>query len=110
MGFRFRRSINLGIGRLNLTKRGISSISTGVPALRVNIGKRGTRTTVGIPGSGVSYSTSTNARTTRNTGRNRRLAPPRAGLVAQLTSIVHFAIVCLMFFIAIVVVVELLSR
>ena len=57
MGFRFRKSIKLAPGvRLNLTKKGISSLSVGKRGASVNIGKKGTRGTVGLPGSGLSYS------------------------------------------------------
>lgn len=57
MGFRFRKSIKLAPGvRLNITKKGISSVSVGKRGATVNVGKKGTRGTVGIPGSGLSYS------------------------------------------------------
>jgi Protein of unknown function (DUF4236) len=81
MGFRFRRSIKLLPGiRLNFGKRGFirrfaphlsrvleaapsgvrrrqasSSTSIGVRGAHVTFGKTGTRTTVGLPGSGISY-------------------------------------------------------
>ena len=55
MGFRFRRSIkNLPGIRLNFGKRGVST-SIGVRGAHVTFGKTGTRTTVGLPGSGISY-------------------------------------------------------
>jgi len=56
MGFRFRKSIKVFPGvRFNLSKSGVSA-SVGVPGLTTNIkpGRR-SRTTVGVPGSGVSY-------------------------------------------------------
>jgi hypothetical protein len=57
MGFRFRKSIKIAPGvRINLSKKGISSLSVGKPGATVNVGKKGTRGTVGIPGSGLSYS------------------------------------------------------
>ena len=57
MGFRFRKSIKLAPGvKLNLTGKGISSVSLGKNGAKVNISKKGTRSTVGIPGSGLSYS------------------------------------------------------
>ncbi|WP_201526111.1 MULTISPECIES: DUF4236 domain-containing protein [Psychrobacter] len=57
MGFRLRKSIKIVPGvRINLTKKGVSSLSVGKRGARVNIGKKGTRGTVGIPGSGLSYS------------------------------------------------------
>jgi hypothetical protein len=55
MGFRFHRSIKILPGiRLNFGKRGVST-SIGVRGAHVTFGKTGTRTTVGLPGSGISY-------------------------------------------------------
>ncbi len=57
MGFRFRKSIKLFPGfKINLTHKGISSASIGKPGASLNIGKKSTRTSVGIPGTGLSYS------------------------------------------------------
>jgi Protein of unknown function (DUF4236) len=54
-GFRFRRSIRLIPGlRLNLSKSGVSA-SVGTRGAWLTFGKRGTRATVGIPGTGISY-------------------------------------------------------
>lgn len=59
MGFRFRRSIRILPGvRLNVSKGEVST-SIGGRGHSVNIGKRGVRGTVGIPGSGLSYTTKT---------------------------------------------------
>jgi hypothetical protein len=54
--FRFRRSIRILPGvRLNLGKRS-ASVSLGVRGAHVTLGgPQGTRTTVGIPGTGLSY-------------------------------------------------------
>ncbi|MCH4239510.1 MAG: DUF4236 domain-containing protein [Oscillospiraceae bacterium] len=56
MSLRFRKSINLGHGvRLNIGKKGVG-ISAGVKGARVSINSSGRKTTsVGIPGTGVSY-------------------------------------------------------
>ena len=57
MGFRFRRSVKLLPGvRLNFSTRGIST-SIGGRGATVNISRRGVRSTAGIPGTGLSYST-----------------------------------------------------
>ena len=57
MGFRYRKSLRLARGmRLNLTGRGLSSFSVGRPGSTLNFGRNGVRGTVGIPGSGLSYS------------------------------------------------------
>ena len=53
MGWRFRKKI----GPLNITKNGISSISLGRRGFTVNINEKGTRTTFGLPGTGLSYQT-----------------------------------------------------
>lgn len=56
MGFRFRKSIKLFPGvRLNISKTGLST-SIGGRGATINLGKNGARGTVGIPGSGLSYS------------------------------------------------------
>lgn len=55
MGFRFRKSIKIAPGvKLNVGKKGISSVSIGGKGYTKNISKRGTRTTVSL-GHGVSY-------------------------------------------------------
>lgn len=56
MTLRFRQTFTLFSGvRINVGKRGIST-SIGVRGATVNIGRRGVRATVGVPGSGISYS------------------------------------------------------
>ena len=57
MAFRFRRSIKLFPGvRINLSKSGVST-SIGVPGATINVGgQHGPRATVGLPGTGLSYS------------------------------------------------------
>jgi hypothetical protein len=59
MGFRFRRSARLGPLRFNFAKGGLSSISVGGRGASFNIpGSRsgGPHTTVGLPGTGLSWS------------------------------------------------------
>lgn len=58
MGFRFRKSFRIAPGiRINISKKGLSSVSLGGRGATVNVGSdRGARLTVGIPGTGVSYS------------------------------------------------------
>lgn len=56
MGWRFRRSIKIFPGiRLNLSRSGVST-SVGVRGAHVTIGHGQVRKTVGIPGTGLSYS------------------------------------------------------
>ena len=56
MGWRFRKSINLGFGfRINLSKSGIG-YSWGFPGYRVTkMENGGSRVTYSIPGTGISY-------------------------------------------------------
>lgn len=57
MGFRFRKSIKILPGvRINVSNKGVSSVSVGKRGATLNVGKKGVRGTVGIPGSGLSYS------------------------------------------------------
>ncbi|AGK97640.1 DUF4236 domain-containing protein [Clostridium pasteurianum] len=56
MGLIFKRRIKICKGiTLNLGKKGINSVSVGRRGAHVTIGKQGVRKTVGIPGSGLSY-------------------------------------------------------
>jgi tetratricopeptide (TPR) repeat protein len=72
MGFRLAKSVRLGKGvRLNLSKTGVG-ISAGVPGARYSVHSSGRRTTsVGLPGTGVSY------RKTAASG-GRKASAPRA--------------------------------
>ncbi len=59
MGFRFRRSARLGPLRFNFSSSGLSSISVGGRGASFNIPvsrSGGPRTTVGLPGTGLSWS------------------------------------------------------
>lgn len=59
MGLRFRRSLRIARGlRVNLSTRGVS-VSMGGRGTTVNIGPQGIRHTLGLPGTGLSYSTLT---------------------------------------------------
>lgn len=52
--FRFRRTVRLAKGvRVNVSKTG-ASLSVGKPGATLNLGRR-SRVTVGLPGSGLSY-------------------------------------------------------
>ena len=59
MGFRFRRRLRLFPGlSINFSKQGLSSLSIGRPGASINVPLArdgGTRTTVGIPGTGLSW-------------------------------------------------------
>lgn len=59
MGFRFRRSARLGPLRFHFSNSGLSSISVGGRGASLNIPvarRGGIRTTVGLPGTGLSWS------------------------------------------------------
>jgi len=59
MGFRFQKRIKLLPGvTVNLSKSGVST-SLGVTGARVTYGHGKKRTTVGLPGSGVSHTSTT---------------------------------------------------
>ena len=68
MGFRFRKSINLGGGfRVNLSKSGVG-YSWGTKGVRFTKTAKGTkRTTLSIPGTGISHVSETSGK--QNTKR-----------------------------------------
>ena len=71
MGLNFRKSFKIAPGvRLNVGKKGISSVSVGGKGARVSVGKKGTRTTLGIPGTGLSYSSH---QSFKNTNKQQKL-------------------------------------
>lgn len=77
MGFRFRKSIKIAPGvRINLTKKGVSSVSVGKRGATMNVGKKGTRGTVGIPGSGLSYSSYKSHNQSKSTPNNSSQQTP----------------------------------
>jgi len=82
MSFRFRRRIRFGPFALNLSKNGLSSLSIGGPGATVNVplARSGpARGTVGLPGTGLSY-TAPLAQRTRSTTERRRQQQGSAGL------------------------------
>lgn len=71
MGIRFRKRIKLFPGLwVNLSKSG-ASVSAGVKGFTVNSGRGKTRTTVGLPGTGVSYTTTSTGGTAAPTSTNK---------------------------------------
>jgi hypothetical protein len=60
VGFRFHRRVRVLPGvRVNVTGRGLSSMSIGRRGATVNLSGRGARLTLGLPGTGLSYTTAT---------------------------------------------------
>lgn len=85
MGFRFSRRVKLFPGvRLNVGLRG-ASVSVGVRGATMNLSKRGVRSTVGIPGTGVSWSSGRSSGRRESSARESRTsaAELRASRVAQ---------------------------
>lgn len=68
MGFRFRKSVKIAPGvRMNFGKKGVG-MSFGTKGARVSVNSSGrSRATVGIPGTGISYSTSLNGKKRKTT-------------------------------------------
>lgn len=78
MGFKFRKSIKIAPGvKLNINKNSIG-ISAGTRGARFSVNSKGrATTTVGIPGSGISYSRSTNlGGSNRNNQRSNNSPSP----------------------------------
>jgi len=68
LGFRYRKSVRIVPGvRLNLSKSG-TSLSVGRRGFTTNFSKRGRRTTISLPGTGLSYTTSSPAGSGGRTG------------------------------------------
>jgi hypothetical protein len=77
MGFRFHRTLRLLPGlRLNVSKSGVSA-SVGTQGAWFTFGRKGTRTTVGLPGTGISYTTTSPAHEHQDVGAPRARASGR---------------------------------
>jgi hypothetical protein len=84
MGLRFRKSVRVAPGvRLNVGLRGVST-SFGRRGATINAGRRGVYTTVGLPGSGLSYRQRVSAR------RLPRTIAIALAIVVGLTLLGHF--------------------
>jgi hypothetical protein len=90
VGFRFRRSLKLLPGvKLNLSGGG-ASISLGTRGFHYTVSSKGSRVTVGIPGTGLSWTEYTPHRTRRQTSRTtfaQEAAPPTVYRQPPLTPI-----------------------
>jgi len=78
MGFRFRRSTRLGPLRFHFTRAGLSSVSIGGRGASLNLPvarSGGPRTTVGIPGTGLSWSQEHRSKQPTPTGEAARGLP-----------------------------------
>jgi hypothetical protein len=89
MGLRFFRRMTLAPGvRMNLSRSG-PSLSFGVRGAHVTVGSRGVRRTVGVPGTGLFYTSTSGHHTGVHSART--FAPSPAGrstdLLAKLTDL-----------------------
>jgi len=92
MPFRFRKRTRLFPGfNLNWSKNGLSSISIGTPGATVNIPlarQGGARTTIGLPGTGLSWTEeSTGKRSVRDRQQAQRLAPQTTSTESIITEV-----------------------
>jgi len=86
MGFRFRRSTRLGPLRFNFSKGGLSSISVGGRGASFNIPVNrsgGPRSTVGLPGTGLSWSVEHSQFPADGLPNSRRLRPGQLDALKQ---------------------------
>ena len=68
MPFRFRKSVKILPGvKVNLSKGGVST-SVGGKGFHVNVGKRGVRKTIGIPGTGISHTSNVTSSPAKSQG------------------------------------------
>ena len=101
MGWRFRKSVKILPGvRLNFGKGGLTSTTLGGRRFKTNVGGRGVKHTVSVPGTGVSYQTDAGRGGASNPNSRKRdpAAPSNSGsplliLVAVLLVLVLLAIV-----------------
>ena len=84
MGFRFRKSVKIAPGvKLNFSKKS-TGVTFGGKGFHYTINSKGKKTTtVGIPGTGISYSTSSNS----STGNKKNTKSKKAGIEAMSTPI-----------------------
>jgi len=78
----FRRKNVLPGVRVNLSKSG-PSLSVGVRGAHVTLGRRGVTRTVGVPGTGIFYT----SRSGRHTGAHTTRQPSRAALERKLAEL-----------------------
>ncbi len=89
MGFRFRKSVNLGPFRVNISKSGLG-YSVGGRGFRTGVSSRGRRyTRMSIPGTGIGYEKT----------HSTRARPGKSGCLLLLAAAVSYFIVlcCLLF-------------
>ena len=92
MGVRFRKSVKIGKGvKLNFGKKG-ASLSFGTKGLHYTINTRGRRTTsIGIPGTGLSYVSSSGGKRRTSKRKTRKSSGGRARKVSKSVNYVNTA-------------------
>src|SRR5699024_5856796 len=90
MSFRFRRSVKIAKGgRLNIGKKGVG-LSFGRRGLRHSIHSSGRKTsTIGIPGTGLSYSKTSTSKSKRKTSSNTRSTQSNVNDLSQNETIIQ---------------------
>lgn len=98
MGFRFRKSIKIAKGiKINIGKKGISSVSVGGKGASVNIGKKGVYGNVSAPGTGLSYRGRLDSPKSKSQQTNSREKPKNTGTL-RIIFIVIIVFLILKFF------------
>ena len=84
MGLNFRKSVSLGkLAKLNLSKSGVG-ISFGVRGARYSVNTNGTRrATLGIPGTGVSYTKTFSSKNKKSTKAKKKELEKNENLVEE---------------------------
>jgi len=93
MGFIFRKRIKIAPGlKVNVSNKGFNSLSIGRSGGTLNIGKKGTKATVGVPGSGISYSKKLTQRSTsqKNNDFDKTFYEEKFDTVTNVKSMVFF--------------------
>ena len=78
MKLRFRKRLRIGPFALNFSKQGLSSLSIGGPDASVNVPINrdgGVRQTVGLPGTGLSWTEEGSRQSVRDRQQSQRIAP-----------------------------------
>lgn len=100
MGFRFRRTIKVAPGvRLNIGKKGIST-SVGRRGAGVTFGPKGTTAHVGIPGTGMSYTSKIGSKKQSTSHTSQQVSQPKSsgcGCGPCITSFIILLIICVFY-------------
>lgn len=76
LGWRFHKSFKILTGvRLNIGKKGISSLSVGPRGAKLNLNNKGTKLTTSIPGTGISHTIQLTQRLDTPIGKNSTACP-----------------------------------